>query len=40
MLAKALTEYASRTNDVYAFVEKLMNNYTDEEEEEETEDEE
>jgi hypothetical protein len=35
MLAKAMTEYASRPNDVYAFVEKLMNNYTEEEETEE-----
>lgn len=40
MLAKALTEYAKRPNDVREFVEKIMNNYTDEEEEEETEDEE
>ena len=30
LLAKALTEYANRPNDVYAFVEKLMNNYTEE----------
>jgi hypothetical protein len=40
LLAKAMTEYAKRPNDVYAFIEKLMNNYTEEEtEEEETEDE-
>jgi hypothetical protein len=31
LIAKALTEYASRPNDVYAFVETLMNNYTEEE---------
>jgi hypothetical protein len=37
LLAKAMTEYASRPNDVYAFVEKLMNNYTEEESEEELE---
>ena len=32
LIAKALTEYTSRPDDVYAFVEKLMNNYTEEEE--------
>jgi hypothetical protein len=37
MLANAMTEYASRPNDVYAFVEKLMSNYTEEEETEELE---
>jgi hypothetical protein len=35
MLAKALTEYADRPNDVYDFVEKMMNAYTGEEELEE-----
>jgi hypothetical protein len=40
LLAKALTEYAKRPNDVRAFVDKLMNSYTEEEtEEEETEEE-
>ena len=34
LLAKALTEYASRPNDVRAFVDELMNAYTGEEEEE------
>lgn len=33
-LADALKEWATRPNDVYAFVEKLMNNYTEEESEE------
>jgi hypothetical protein len=32
MLAKALTEYATRPNDVSDFVEKLMNAYLNEEE--------
>jgi hypothetical protein len=31
LLAKALTEYATRPNDVYQFVSNLMNNYTEEE---------
>lgn len=31
LLAKALTEYASRPNDVYEFVSTLMNSYTEEE---------
>jgi hypothetical protein len=31
LIAKALTEYASRPNEVYSFVETLMNNYTEEE---------
>jgi hypothetical protein len=31
-LGDALKEWATRPNDVYAFVEKLMNNYTEEEE--------
>jgi hypothetical protein len=35
MLAKALAEYADRPNDVYDFVEKMMNAYTGEEELEE-----
>jgi hypothetical protein len=35
LLAKALTEYASRPNDVGYFVEELMNAYTGEEELEE-----
>jgi hypothetical protein len=33
-LGDALKEWAHRPNDVYAFVEKLMNNYTDEKESE------
>jgi len=37
MLAKALTEYATRPNDVSNFVEKLMNAYLNEEEDEEGE---
>jgi len=32
LLAKAMTEYAKRPNDVRKFVDKLMNNYTEEEE--------
>lgn len=35
LLAKALTEYGARPNDVSEFVDKLMNNYTEEEEESE-----
>jgi hypothetical protein len=34
LVAKALTEYATRPNDVGEFVNKLMNNYTEEEDEE------
>jgi hypothetical protein len=34
LLAKALSEYANRPNDVYQFVETLMNNYMEEEGEE------
>jgi hypothetical protein len=37
LLAKALTEYAKRPNDVRAFVDKLMNSYFEEEEQEEEE---
>jgi hypothetical protein len=33
LLAKALTEYAQRPQDVRDFVNKLMNSYTEEEEE-------
>jgi len=40
LLAKALTEYAKRPQDIRAFVDKLMNNYTDEEDEEDETDEE
>jgi hypothetical protein len=31
LLAKALTEYATRPNDVYQFISKLMNSYMEEE---------
>jgi len=37
LLARAMTEYAKRPNDVYAFIEKLMHNYMEEEQEEEEE---
>jgi hypothetical protein len=37
LLAKALSEYAKRPNDVYGFVNKLMNSYLEEEEEQEEE---
>jgi hypothetical protein len=37
LLAKALTEYAKRPNDVRDFVDKLMNNYSEEETEGELE---
>lgn len=40
LLAKALTEYAKRPNDIRDFVEKIMNSYSDwNEEEEESEEE-
>lgn len=40
LLAKALTEYAKRPQDVRDFVEKIMNSYLDEEDKEEETDEE
>ena len=40
LLANALTEYATRPNDVYQFVSKLMNSYLEEDLEEEEEDQE